>query len=212
MSLSSFLPVPVISVNRYIWDTMKRIDPALDQEYGGIVPFFPLADSRGGDANWGDKPYIVYDITTRKRQNRFYPKHAIQIYYFIRGQAQDVIVWSNAIQHIIDREDDAAKDVNSFMADKHPDEANVYFHTFNSFMMDQVNDKRMDHAVQQFYTMSMIVEATYHLSSDNANFEFPYGRGSLYQSSKTKVSSSPAKTKPKKADEVKPKPVAKKQW
>ena len=187
MSLKSVVPVPVVSVNKYIWDTMKRIDPSLEAEYQGVLPFFPLADSRGGDANWGAKPYIVYDITTRKRQNKFYPKHSVQIYYFVRGQAEDVIVWANTIQHIIDREDDAAKDVNSFMADQHPEEAKVYFHSFNAFMMDQVNDKRMDLAVSQFYTMSMIVETSYHLNGVDANFEFPYGKGPLYSSTKNKL-------------------------
>jgi hypothetical protein len=181
MSLKSTFAVPVVPLNSYIWDTMKRIEPSLDAEYQGIVPFFPLADSRGGDANWGDKPYIVYDITTRKRQNSFYPKHSIQIYYFLRGKPQDIIVWSNAIQHIVDREDDAAKDVNSYMATEHPEDAKVFFHNFKVFMMDQVNDKRMDLAVQQFYTMSMIVEANYHINGGIANFDQPYGKGPLYQ-------------------------------
>lgn len=164
--LKDAFPIPILHVNRYVWNTMKEIDDTLDAQYDGIIPFFPLADSRGGDASWGNKPYVVYDHLYRLRTGYFPYIHRVQLLYFVRGTAEDVVTWTNAIQHILDRGDDAAKDCNKFLFETDQD-ADIYFHCFKGFMVDMVNDSRQDLAVRQYYTGSMIIEADYHINRGN---------------------------------------------
>ena len=49
MSLD-FLGVAPIVVNKYLWDTMKGIQPNLSSssKYGNTIPIFPLGDSASG--------------------------------------------------------------------------------------------------------------------------------------------------------------------
>lgn len=180
MSLKKFFSVPVLPVNNYLWDTMKRIEPGLADDYDGIIPFIPLADARGGDSVWKEKPYVIYDYSIRPREWSFYPIHHTHFYYMVRGRTEDALVWTNAIGHILDRQDDAAKDINSFMVDQY-DETPVFFHSFKVMSQERVEDRtRLDSAVDQFYQMSLTVDAKYHLNNANANFEYEYGKGPLY--------------------------------
>lgn len=166
MALKDIFPIPVLHVNRYVWNTMKNLDAGLATQYGSLIPFFPLADSRGGDTTWGDKPYVVYDQLFRFGDRRLPIVHKAQALYFVRGKAEDVLVWSNSIQHILDRGDEAAQDCNSFLAATDQN-ADVFFHSMRGFQIDMVKDTRQDLAVRQYYTVSMIVEFDYHLNRNN---------------------------------------------
>ncbi len=158
--LNEFFPLPVLKVNQYVWWAMNQIDETLEDQYNGIIPFFPLADSRGGDSAWGEKPYVVYDHLYKVNGRSFPYVHRAQFLYFIRGQATDTLTWGTAIQHIVDRGDDAAKDCNEYIG-KQEGPSSVFFHTLRGFVVDEASDKRMDLQVRQYYTTSLIVEADY---------------------------------------------------
>lgn len=165
-SLSDAFPIPVLNVNKYLWSAMCGIDTTLTTKYAGIVPFFPLADSRAGDAGWGAKPYVVYDFLFKLRGKPFYPVKKVQIMYFVRGTAEDVVTWSNAIGHIMDRDDVSAQAVNEYLAVNDSD-AGVYFHRTRVLQVDMVNDSRQDLSVRQQYTSSMMIEMEYHITKDS---------------------------------------------
>lgn len=165
MNIRNAFPLPAVYINKYLWDSMKSIDSSLASEYGNVVPFFPLADSRGGDAGWGDKPYVVYDQLMKFRAKPLHTTHKVQLMYFVRGGAVDVLSWTNAIGHILDRQDDSAKDINHYVATTDPD-AGIYFHHTKVFQIDASNEERMDLAVRQYYTASMVVECQYHTTKD----------------------------------------------
>lgn len=164
--LKNIFPIPVLSVNRFLWNDMTALDDSLLSQYGTIIPFFPLADSRAGDAGWGSKPYVVYDTLFKMRGKPFYPVKKIQVMYFVRGTAEDVITWSNVIGHILDREDESAQDINNYLRDNEPD-AGIYFHKTRVLQIDMVNDQRQDLSVRQQYTSSMIIDLEYHISKDS---------------------------------------------
>lgn len=165
-ALKDAFPVPVLHVNKYLWDAMTTTDTNLAAQYGNIIPFFPLADSRAGDAGWGTKPYVVYDSLFKLRGKPFYAIKKLQVMYFVRGTAEDVITWSNVIGHILDREDESAQDVNNYLRDNEPD-AGIYFHRTRVLQIDMVNDQRQDLSVRQQYTSSMIIDLEYHISKDS---------------------------------------------
>jgi hypothetical protein len=166
-SIKDAFPIPILYVNKYLWAKMCEIDTTMPTTYKNIVPFFPLADSRAGDAGWGSKPYVVYDMMFKLRGKPFYPVKKVQVLYFVRGTAEDVIAWSNAIGIILDREDAAAQDINEHFASLNQD-AGVYFHRLRIMQVDMVNDNRQDLSVRQQYTASLVVEMEYHITSDNS--------------------------------------------
>lgn len=158
-------PVPTLSMNKYVWNSLKSIDTTLSTKYGSIVPFFPLADSRAGDTAWGAKPYVIYDVLFRFRPRTFPIIHKLQSLYYIRGQADDVIGWANAITMILDRGDNSAQDINNYLAENDPN-AGVYFHSTKVFQMDPANEWRQDLSVRQYYTEQLMVETDYHITKD----------------------------------------------
>jgi len=164
--LKNAFPIPVLHVNKYLWDAMNGIDTTLAAQYGDIVPFFPLADSRAGDAGWGTKPYVVYDSLFKLRGKPFYAIKKLQVMYFVRGSAEDVVTWSNTIGHILDREDASAQDINAYLTESNPT-AGIYFHRTRVLQIDMVNDQRQDLSVRQQYTSSMIIDLEYHISLDS---------------------------------------------
>jgi len=166
-ALYRMFPPPVLGINKYIWGQMCLIDPSLSGQYTldsgkEIMPFFPLADSRGGDSTWGEKPYVVYDQLFKVNGRPLPYIHRAQFVYYIRGQATDNVVWSTAMQHIVDRGDDAAQDCNEFICRENYDQPTSIFYTkLRGFIIDEARDQRIDLQVRQYYTTSLIVEADY---------------------------------------------------
>ena len=158
-------PTPAIYVNNYLWSSMKSIDGTLDAQYD-YQPIFPLADSKAGDQGWGSKPYIVYDLLMKFRATPFYGVHKTQVMYWVRGDADDVLGWTGAISHILDRQDSAAQDINTYTTANDPT-AGIFFHNVKVFQVDSTNEERMDLSVRQYYTASMIVEMNYHITRTN---------------------------------------------
>ena len=169
-ALKDAFPIPSLYLNQYVWAAMTGIDETLLPLYGDTVPFFPLADSRAGDAGWGNKPYVVYDNLFKLRGRPFPQIKHLQIMYFVRGSAEDVITWSNTIAHILDREDDSAKDVNNYLSVNSSLPPDVFFHRIRVHQIDMVNDQRQDLAVRQQYTATMIIDTKYHITQ-NSGFD-----------------------------------------
>ena len=165
MKLEDAFPIPTTWVNKYVWHALTSIDDTLQSEYGNVVPIFPLSDARGGDAGWDNKPYIVYENLMRFRAKPFYPVHKLQTFYFIRADAKDTLVWSNAILHIMDRQDATAEDVNTFLYENYP-QCGIYFHHFKVLQVDTPSEERLDLSARQQYTTSLIIEYEYHINKD----------------------------------------------
>jgi hypothetical protein len=162
MSLKDVLPVPPTYINKYVWDSLKSLDPGLSN-YGNIVPFFPISDARADDWPWQTKPYVIYDQLLRFRSGPLYVVRKSQLLYVVKGTPTEVLAWSNAIGVILDRHDAAGQDVNAWLSQNHPS-AGVYFHWFRVMQVDQAAENRMDFAVNQKYLSTMVIEYQYHLT------------------------------------------------
>lgn len=128
MSLSQ-LGVAPLAVNGYLWDTIKSIDTTFNKKYGTRIPFFPLGDAASGVKAWEKKAYVVYDRMFKFNRSPFYPIKHEQIIYSVKGNEQDILEWGAAIQIILDRSDDAGKDINNWIrANGGNDEYPIYFH------------------------------------------------------------------------------------
>jgi hypothetical protein len=122
-------------INLYVWEQFKTYAPSFYNLYGptsggtDIIPFFPApANNLPTAVIDNDLPYIMFDKFSRVRGGYkfFYPIKTEQMRYTIVGGSlydinrnqQDryatTINLTSLIQNILDREDDAAKDINEF--------------------------------------------------------------------------------------------------
>ena len=162
MSFSN-LTLPVLTINGYLWHTMKQIDSTLSNKskYGNNVPFFPMSDSASGTKSWENKTYIIYDRMIRSTNRPFYPIKRDHIFYYVKGKEEETLEWGMALQYILDRMDDAAQDINDWNRSQQ-DPANVYFHHLRVFQTD--SSKPRDFSNRPFYITEFVVEAEYHFT------------------------------------------------
>ena len=160
-------PVPSVTINGYLWDTMKQLEPTLAKKYKGKIPFYPISDSAAGSSAWDGNPYIVYDKMLRLTRKPFpYIKREHTLYY-LKGNESDTLHWGLAIQHILDRMDDAAQDINDWNRSQ-ATPAKLYFH---NLIVSQTDSGDMgspsttrDFSERPFYITKFIVDAKYHFT------------------------------------------------
>lgn len=162
MSFANFT-IPVLTVNNYLWDTMKQIDPTLGQtkNYGNKIPFFPISDAASGIKSWENKTYVIYDRMLKMKNSPFYPVKKEHIFYAVKGKEEGSFEWSAAIQYILDRMDDAAQDINDWNRNQE-NPANVYFHHLRVFQVE--TSKPREFSNRPFYITEFIVETEYHFT------------------------------------------------
>jgi hypothetical protein len=167
MSFES-IGLPVLAINNYLWDTMKKIQPSLSSDYGDIVPFYPIGDSASGDEPWDSKPYFVYDRVFRFSSNPFYPQKRESVLYYLKAREIDSLQWSAALQLILDREDDAAKDVNDWIREQ-DDVLNYpyYFHNIRVYQSRSSSPSssgklREISTVQPYYITEFMLDIYFH--------------------------------------------------
>jgi len=110
-----FIGIPALPVNGYLWDTMKKLEPTLADKYDGIVPFYPIGDSAAGDNPWDNNPYFIYDRVFRFSSKPFYEHKRESVLYYLKAKEIDSLTWAAALQVILDREDDSAKNINDWI-------------------------------------------------------------------------------------------------
>ena len=159
--------IPALAVNNYIWDTMKTIEPSLANEYE-TVPFFPLNDSAAGSEPWNKKPYFIYDRVFRFSSKPFYPHKRESILYYLKAGDIDSLQWSAALQLILDREDDAAKDVNDWIRSQ-PNYLDYpyYFHNIRVYQSRSSSPSsdgkiREFSTVQPYFITEFMIDIHYH--------------------------------------------------
>ena len=155
------LTLPVLTVNGYLWSIMKSLEPTFQKQYGNTTPFFPMSDSASGNKSWENKPYVIYDRMLKMTGSPFYPIKKEHILYAVKGKEEQTLEWSMAIQYILDRQDDAAQDINSWNASQE-NPSNVYFHYMRVFQTG--GSVSRDFSNRPYYITEFVVEAEYHLT------------------------------------------------
>lgn len=166
MTFANFT-LPAITVNNYLWYVMKQLEPTFQKQYGTKIPFFPMSDSATGTKSWENKTYVIYDRMLRSTPSPFYPIKKEHILYAVKGKEESTFEWGMAIQYILDRQDDAAQDINEWnRSQENP--SNVYFHSLRVFQAD--SSRARDFSNRPFYITEFIVEAEYHLTDSIESF------------------------------------------
>ena len=183
-------------INLYVWEQFKTYAPAFYNLYGptsggpDIVPFFPApANNLPTAVLDNDLPYIMFDKFGRVRSGYkyFYPIKTDQMRYTVVGGSlydinrnqQDryatTINLTSLIQSILDREDDAAKDINEFTKTlpdyndaNYPELNKYYFHCVNVYQSG-FTDTQQDVSDFMEYnpTRDLIIKYDYHAKQFN---------------------------------------------
>jgi hypothetical protein len=167
MSFES-IGVPVLAINHYLWDTMKTIEPSLSGQYEDITPFYPIGDSSSGDQPWDEKPYFIYDRVFRFSSSPFYPTKRESVLYYLKAREIDSLQWSAALQLILDREDDAAKDVNNWIrSQENALDYPYYFHNIRVYQSRSSSPSsggklRDISTVQPYYITEFMLDVYFH--------------------------------------------------
>ncbi len=159
--------IPSTTINGYLWSVMTQIEPTLVKAYGGKTPFFPISDATAGAKLWEKNPYFVYDRMMRITRKPFYPIKRDHVLYYLNANAEETLRWGSAVQYILDRQDDAAQDINSWnRAQASP--ANIYFHELRVYQSDAGDQGSpaltRDFSVRPKYITQFIVDAQYHFT------------------------------------------------
>jgi hypothetical protein len=187
-------------INLYVWEQFKTYAPEFYRMYApvvgnqnlGIVPFFPSpASNLPTPVLENDLPYIVFDKFSRVRggYKYFYPIKTDQMRYTIHGGSlwginkfeqdrfETTYALTSLIQNILDREDDAARDINEFAKDlpgyaQNPDgllsNGNVdlnqyYFHCINVYQSGFTdNQQDVSDFMEYNPTRDLIIKYDYH--------------------------------------------------
>jgi hypothetical protein len=148
-----FIGIPTLAINGYLWDVMKVFEPSLFSQYGNTVPFYPISDSSAGDEPWDSKPYFIYDRVFRFSGKPFYEHKRESTLYYLKAREVDSLQWSAAVQLILDREDDAAKDVNEWIRNNGgSSEYPVYFHNIRVYQ-SRSSSPSSDGKIREFSTV-----------------------------------------------------------
>jgi hypothetical protein len=183
-------------INLYVWEQFKTHAPAFYNLYGptsggpDIVPFFPApANNLPTAVIDNDLPYVMFDKFSRVRggYKYFYPIKTDQMRYTIVGGSlydinrnqQDryatTINLTSLIQNILDREDDAAQDINEFTKTlpdynnpNYPELNRYYFHCINVYQSG-FTDTQQDVSDFMEYnpTRDLIIKYDYHAKQFN---------------------------------------------
>jgi len=169
MSLQDFAVAP-IAVNKYLWDTLKAIEPTFNKSYGQTIPIFPLSDAASGKKTWENKTYMLYDRMFKMMKSSFYPIKCEEVRYFLKAKEQDTFLWGSAIQMILDRSDDAGKDINKWIrenggCEKYP----IYFHRLRVYQVSSSlateKENIRDFSVRPYYITEFIIDMEYHYTN-----------------------------------------------
>jgi hypothetical protein len=183
-------------INLYVWEQFKTYAPAFYNLYGptsggpDIVPFFPApANNLPTAVLDNDLPYIMFDKFSRVRSGYkyFYPIKTDQMRYTVVGGSlydinrnqQDryatTINLTSLIQSILDREDDAAKDINDFTKTlpdyndaNYPELNKYYFHCVNVYQSGFTDTQQdVSNFMEYNPTRDLIIKYDYHSKQFN---------------------------------------------
>ena len=181
-------------INLYVWEQFRKNAPEFYNLYGptiggpDIVPFFPApANNLPASVIENDLPYIMFDKFTRVRggYKYFYPIKTDQMRYTISGGSlydinknqQDryatTINLTSLIFSILDREDDAAYDINQFAGNlpgyaSSPEINKYYFHCVNVFQSGYAeNQQDVSDFMEYNPTRDLIIKYDYHAKQFN---------------------------------------------
>lgn len=114
---------------------------------------------------------IIFDRLTRFRSSAFYRNKKEQlIYYFYTSDPGKLLDAVRVVSDILDREDAAAQDLNSWCR-KNMTDTNIFFHNMRVYQADESRDLVELASARTLFINKLIVEYDYHTVTP-ANYKY----------------------------------------
>jgi hypothetical protein len=176
---------PEAIITHYVWDQFKNIAPQTYQKYyqasydssGGIIsplepsmiPIFPYTEEPNipDELKNSQLPYAIWDtfIKTRTTYRTFYPIKSHQMRYKFKGNFSDLMAYLQIFVDVLDRGDDAAKDINEWYGNNSIAAPSVYFHCVNAFQTGYIESATDSKSFREQPVGDLIVKFDYHRNS-----------------------------------------------
>lgn len=156
---------PDLIINGYVWEQFRLAKPSIYSQYSA-KPFVPVRDINS-DYPWGIKPYIIYDsfMKARSTNKYFYPVKTTQMMYSIKGSISEIYEWRDFISNVLDREDDAAKDINEYAGESNLfNPLTIKFHCINTSQVNYTGSTTEQGGQRKQYSANLIVKYDYHIT------------------------------------------------
>lgn len=180
------LPFPPHWVNAYMWDKAKDYSDVGADASATFVPFV-FATATNYEEIWnylGEGPLLVNcERMLRYRTSPFYPVKKEQLVWYVRTTSPESMMnFINLVISLLDREDVAAQELNSWARDKQAGEDpilldpndptqgnmphNVFFHKVRVFLIDESRDITELGSSKNYTENKIIIEYDYHVIQD----------------------------------------------
>ena len=167
---------PEILINKYVWRqfeldssrplNQKYLSSFSYSSYNGVMPIFPVADTKAGDSAWGTKTYIIYDsfMKARSTNKYFYPVKTAQMMYSIKGSLSQIFQWRDYIANILDREDVSANDINEYAGETLGNDT-IFFHCTNASQVNYIANTTETDGSNSLYSTNLVIKFDYHITN-----------------------------------------------
>jgi hypothetical protein len=146
----------------------------------GVVPIFAVTPTNTEEIYKNlsqsvqvEQPLLIqYDRLIRFRQNSFYPRKREQLLYYLYSTDLATVNYANIlISQLLDREDAAAQDLNSFIKDESDLNFphNVFFHSLRVYQADETRDVIELASARTVFINKLIIEYDYHANWGTVN-------------------------------------------
>jgi hypothetical protein len=180
---ASDLPFPPHWINEYLYTQLSKYDginmsvPPSNPEdppgFGKIIPIFAVTPTNTEEIYKNltqsipvEQPLLIqYDRLIRFRPNSFYPRKREQLLYYLYSTDLATVNYTNIlISQLLDREDAAAQDLNTFIRDESTLSfpQNVFFHSMRVYQADETRDVIELASARTVFINKLIIEYDYH--------------------------------------------------
>ena len=174
---ASDLPFPPHWINEYLYKQLSKYEGINMSEgqpgSGQMVPIFAVTPTNTEEVYKNllqsfpvEQPLLIqYDRLIRFRPNSFYPRKREQLLYYLYSTDLATVNYANIlISQLLDREDAAAQDLNTFIRGESTLDLahNVFFHSMRVYQADETRDVIELASARTVFINKLIIEYDYH--------------------------------------------------
>jgi hypothetical protein len=183
MSASVAAEDVTLNILKYAFNELIQLDGF--EQYGQIkdsnglmvVPIYPVtnAGTKLPEVTVPNDLVIIYDDFIKARSGNmkyFYPIKGVQSRFKVTTDDYAVTrLITNRLVEIIDREDEAAADINSFMRTYYGGYHRIMLHCVNAYQTTYVKDATTIDDQRNVFSQDIIIKADYHLKSIDSRYQ-----------------------------------------
>jgi hypothetical protein len=173
------LPYPPHWINAYVFNELAKYDDIGVSNQSQLTPIFATSPTNTEEiyknviqsTTISEPLVIIYDRMMTFRPTTFYPHKREQILYYLYSTNLANVNNANiVISQLLDREDAAAQDLNSWASGYVSPQGldyNVYFHNIKVYQAQESRDVLDLASARTMFVNKLIIEYDYHAKNDS---------------------------------------------